>query len=119
VHCKRERHHVYVGRTRGMPAAKWGNPFVVGKHGTREGCIALCRPRVENDTAGIVAATGEDNQVTVATQAPMTKKVTLDRSEPRPGAGAIPPTGPGTGPTTQTLETTLQGATVQMRAGHG
>jgi hypothetical protein len=42
VHCKRERHHVYVGRNpKGMPTAKWGNPFVVGKHGTREECIAL------------------------------------------------------------------------------
>ena len=30
VHCKRERHHVYIGRP-----SKWGNPFVVGKHGTR------------------------------------------------------------------------------------
>jgi Domain of unknown function (DUF4326) len=42
VHCKRERHHVYVGRNpKGMGVAKWGNPFVVGKHGTRGECIAL------------------------------------------------------------------------------
>lgn len=34
VHCKRERHHVYIGRP-----SKWGNPFVVGKHGTREQVI--------------------------------------------------------------------------------
>jgi hypothetical protein len=36
VHCKRERHHVYIGRP-----SKWGNPFVVGKHGQRGECIAL------------------------------------------------------------------------------
>jgi hypothetical protein len=36
VHCRRERHHVYVGRP-----SKWGNPFVVGRDGTREECIAL------------------------------------------------------------------------------
>jgi len=36
VHCKRERHHVYIGRP-----SKWGNPFVVGKHGARGECIAL------------------------------------------------------------------------------
>lgn len=35
VHCKRERHHVYIGRP-----SKWGNPFVIGKHGTREQVIA-------------------------------------------------------------------------------
>jgi len=36
VHCKRDRHHVYVGRP-----SKWGNPFVVGKDGARGECIAL------------------------------------------------------------------------------
>lgn len=36
VHCKRERHHVYIGRP-----SKWGNPFVVGKHGERGECVAL------------------------------------------------------------------------------
>jgi hypothetical protein len=36
VHCKRERHHVYIGRP-----SKWGNPFVVGKDGARGECIAL------------------------------------------------------------------------------
>jgi hypothetical protein len=36
VHCKRERHHVYIGRP-----SKWGNPFVVDKHGARGECIAL------------------------------------------------------------------------------
>jgi hypothetical protein len=36
VHCKRERHHVYIGRP-----SQWGNPFIVGEHGTRGECIEL------------------------------------------------------------------------------
>lgn len=36
VHCKKERHHVYVGRP-----GRWSNPFVVGKHGQRGECIEL------------------------------------------------------------------------------
>lgn len=36
VHCKRERHHLYIGRP-----GKWGNPFIVGRHGGRGQCIAL------------------------------------------------------------------------------
>lgn len=35
VHCKRERYDVYIGRP-----SKWGNPFVVGKDGTRKDVIA-------------------------------------------------------------------------------
>lgn len=31
VHCKREKYDVYVGRP-----SKFGNPFVIGKDGTRE-----------------------------------------------------------------------------------
>ena len=42
VHCKRERHHVYIGRNpKGTPPSKWGNRFVVGVHGARGECIAL------------------------------------------------------------------------------
>jgi hypothetical protein len=36
VHCKREPHDVYIGRP-----SRWGNPFEIGKHGTREEVIAL------------------------------------------------------------------------------
>jgi hypothetical protein len=36
VHCKRERHHVYIGRP-----SKWGNPFVLGRDGDRAEVIAL------------------------------------------------------------------------------
>lgn len=31
VHCKKEPYDVYIGRP-----SKWGNPYVVGKGGTRE-----------------------------------------------------------------------------------
>jgi len=30
VHCKRDSYDVYIGRP-----SKWGNPFVIGKDGTR------------------------------------------------------------------------------------
>lgn len=30
VHCKRAEHDVYIGRP-----SKWGNPFVIGRDGTR------------------------------------------------------------------------------------
>lgn len=35
VHCKRAQHDVYIGR-----GSKWGNPFKIGEHGTREQVIA-------------------------------------------------------------------------------
>ena len=35
VHCKRAPHDVYIGRP-----SKWGNPFVVGRDGTRAEVIA-------------------------------------------------------------------------------
>jgi hypothetical protein len=35
VHCKRGPFDVYIGRP-----SKWGNPFVIGKDGTREEVIA-------------------------------------------------------------------------------
>ncbi len=35
VHCKRNRFEVYIGRP-----GKWGNPFVIGRDGTREHVIA-------------------------------------------------------------------------------
>lgn len=36
VHCKREAHDVYIGRP-----SKWGNPFVIGRDGTRAQVIAM------------------------------------------------------------------------------
>ena len=38
VHCKRDPYDVYIGR--GGHGAKWGNPFVIGQHGTRDEVIA-------------------------------------------------------------------------------
>ena len=35
VHCKRARYDVYIGRP-----SKWGNPFAVGRDGTRAQVIA-------------------------------------------------------------------------------
>jgi hypothetical protein len=35
VHCKRAAHDVYIGRP-----SKWGNPFVIGRDGSREEVIA-------------------------------------------------------------------------------
>ncbi len=35
VHCKRQPYDVYIGRP-----SKWGNPFVIGKDGTRDEVIA-------------------------------------------------------------------------------
>lgn len=34
VHCKKEPYDVYIGR-----GGKWGNPFVIGKDGTRDEVI--------------------------------------------------------------------------------
>lgn len=38
VHCKRESYDVYIGRP-----SKWGNPFTIGKDGTREEVIEKYR----------------------------------------------------------------------------
>lgn len=35
VHCKRSEFDVYIGRP-----SKWGNPFVIGRHGDRAAVIA-------------------------------------------------------------------------------
>jgi len=50
VHCRSERHHVYIGRP-----SKWGNPFVVGKHGQRGECIALYEGWLRRNAALIEA----------------------------------------------------------------
>ena len=38
VHCKKERFDIYIGRP-----SKWGNPFSIGKDGSREEVIAKYR----------------------------------------------------------------------------
>lgn len=37
VHCKREKYDVYIGRP-----SIWGNPFTIGRDGTREEVMAKC-----------------------------------------------------------------------------
>ena len=34
VHCKKEPYDIYIGR-----GSKWGNPFKIGEHGSREEVI--------------------------------------------------------------------------------
>ena len=50
VHCKREAYDVYVGRP-----SKWGNPFVIGKDGTRDQVIEKYRRWLMSQTALIAA----------------------------------------------------------------
>ncbi len=38
VHCKKDKYDVYIGRP-----SKWGNPFKIGKDGTREEVIQKYR----------------------------------------------------------------------------
>jgi hypothetical protein len=43
VHCKRDKHDIYIGR-----GSKWGNPFKIGKDGTREEVIDKYREYILN-----------------------------------------------------------------------
>ena len=38
VHCKKQKYDVYIGRP-----SKWGNPFCIGRDGTREDVINAYR----------------------------------------------------------------------------
>lgn len=38
VHCKKEKYDIYIGRP-----SKWGNPFTIGKDGTRDEVIQKYR----------------------------------------------------------------------------
>lgn len=42
VHCKHEKYDVYIGRP-----GKWGNPFIIGRDGTREEVIAKFRAYIQ------------------------------------------------------------------------
>lgn len=42
VHCKKEPFDIYIGRP-----SIWGNPFEVGKHGTRSQVIKLYREWIQ------------------------------------------------------------------------
>jgi hypothetical protein len=43
VHCKKEYYDIYIGRP-----SKWGNPFKVGKDGSREEVIEKFRDYILN-----------------------------------------------------------------------
>ena len=43
VHCKKEPYDVYIGRP-----SKWGNPFTIGKDGTREEVISKYEAYIMN-----------------------------------------------------------------------
>ena len=44
VHCKKEKYDVYIGRP-----SKWGNPFEIGVHGTREQVIEMYKNWILNN----------------------------------------------------------------------
>jgi len=44
VHCKKEKYDIYIGRP-----SKWGNPFQIGKDGTREQVIEKYREYILNN----------------------------------------------------------------------
>ncbi len=46
VHCKRERCDIYIGRP-----SEWGNPFEIGKDGTRQQVINKYREWIKTQPA--------------------------------------------------------------------
>lgn len=44
VRCSREKYDIYIGRP-----SKWGNPFVIGKDGTREEVITKYEIYIRNN----------------------------------------------------------------------
>jgi hypothetical protein len=54
VHCKREPFDVYIGRP-----SKFGNPFIVGGHGTREQVIEKYREWIHSKPELLEAAKRE------------------------------------------------------------
>lgn len=45
VHCKKDPYDIYIGRP-----SKWGNPFVIGEHGTRTKVIKMYREWIKNQS---------------------------------------------------------------------
>ena len=52
VHCKKAPFDVYIGRP-----SKWGNPFIIGKHGTREEVINKYEAYIMNNPKLFAALT--------------------------------------------------------------
>ncbi len=44
VHCKKEPYDIYIGRP-----SKWGNPFIIGRDGTRSDVISKYRDYILNN----------------------------------------------------------------------
>ncbi len=44
VHCKKDKYDIYIGRP-----SKWGNPFVIGKDGTREEVVAKYKTSITSN----------------------------------------------------------------------
>ena len=44
VHCRKEQFDIYIGR---RPGHIWGNPFLIGRDGTRDEVIAKYRGWIE------------------------------------------------------------------------
>jgi len=44
VHCKKSKYDIYIGRP-----SKWGNPFIIGKDGTREEVIQKYKNYILNN----------------------------------------------------------------------
>jgi hypothetical protein len=42
VHCKQDKYDVYIGRP-----GKWGNPFIIGRDGTREEVVAKFKAYIQ------------------------------------------------------------------------
>uniref|UniRef100_A0A6M3IN10 DUF4326 domain-containing protein n=1 Tax=viral metagenome TaxID=1070528 RepID=A0A6M3IN10_9ZZZZ len=58
VHCRVEYYDIYIGRP-----SMWGNPFEIGKHGTREEVIDKYREYVLNDSLLISQIMSLDGKV--------------------------------------------------------
>lgn len=43
VHCKKSEYDVYIGRP-----SKWGNPFIIGRDGTRQDVVDKYREWITN-----------------------------------------------------------------------
>lgn len=54
VHCREEPFDVYIGRP-----SKWGNPFVIGRDGSRDEVIARYREWLTRDRPDLVKGLGE------------------------------------------------------------
>lgn len=53
VHCRKEPYDIYIGRP-----SKWGNPFIIGRDGTREEVIQKYEDWIKTQP-NLMAALGE------------------------------------------------------------